>query len=331
MNLGIGLSLTSAGVPQAFAELNMLSATLDPRITFTRASTKTYVGSDGLLHTAAVNECPLEYDPVTLLPVGRSFWEARTNLLLNSGTPATQGVTVTAQSYTLSFTGPGSVALSGAYAGSLSGTGTGPANRVSLTFTPTAGTLTVTPSGSVQNFQIEAGASASPYIPTTSAAVTRAADVAAVNTLSTLRFNAAAGTLYIEFASLHALDTSSNVSVVSLNDGTSNNRMQIRAKSNAIAGVLVAGAGDASRTVSGTYATGQALKVALAFSSAGSSEAANGVLNTAAVTVAPLAANKLQICTGTGDTVSTQASALIKRIRYYPMRLADAQLQVMTA
>jgi len=63
--------------------------------------------------------------------------EARTNLLLNSATLATQDVTVTAVPHTVHFTG------------------TGENNRVSLTFTPTAGTLTLTVSGTVTNAQLE--------------------------------------------------------------------------------------------------------------------------------------------------------------------------------
>lgn len=66
-------------------ELDLLNPQLDPRITFSRASTKTYFGSDGLLQTAANDVWPLEYDPITLKPIGRSVWEQRTNLLQDSG------------------------------------------------------------------------------------------------------------------------------------------------------------------------------------------------------------------------------------------------------
>ena len=41
------------------------SKTLDPRITFTRASGGTYVGADGLIKYAGVNEARFDHDPVT--------------------------------------------------------------------------------------------------------------------------------------------------------------------------------------------------------------------------------------------------------------------------
>ncbi len=85
---------------------------------------------------------------------------ARKNILLATETLATQSVTTLAATYTLSFTGTGSVTLSGTATGTLTGTGT---NRVSLTFTPTAGTLTLTVSGSVTKAQLELGAVAGPY------------------------------------------------------------------------------------------------------------------------------------------------------------------------
>lgn len=98
----------------------------------------------------------------------------RENLLLNSETLSSQDVTVTAQEYTLSFYGAGSIALSGVEVATLSGTGAD--DRVSLTFTPSAGTLTLTVSGSVTKAQLEAGGFATSYIVTTGATATREAD-----------------------------------------------------------------------------------------------------------------------------------------------------------
>lgn len=91
----------------------------------------------------------------------RPTLSARKNVLLATETLATQSVTTIATQYTLSFTGTGSVTLSGSATGTL--TGTGADNRVSLTVTPTAGTLTLTVSGSVTKAQLELGAVAGPY------------------------------------------------------------------------------------------------------------------------------------------------------------------------
>ena len=57
---------------------------LDPRITYTRSTTATYVGSDGYIKTAAINEPRFEYDPVTLAPLGILLEGPRTNLFTYS-------------------------------------------------------------------------------------------------------------------------------------------------------------------------------------------------------------------------------------------------------
>lgn len=166
-----------------FAESKSLTdaASGQSLVTFTRASSGTYVGSDGVLKTATTNEPRFDHSPTTGESLGLLVEEQRTNLLLNSGTLSTQNVTVTAVAHTLSFTGTGTITLSGtSTAGPLVGTGTGEANRVSLTFTPTAGTLTLTVSGSVTNAQLEAGSFRTSYIPTTTATATRSADVASI-------------------------------------------------------------------------------------------------------------------------------------------------------
>jgi len=78
------------------------------------------------------------------------------NLLIATATLATQSVTVTAAQHTLSFRGTGTVTLSGAStAGPL--VGTGASDIVSLTFTPSAGSLTLTVSGTVEIAQLELG------------------------------------------------------------------------------------------------------------------------------------------------------------------------------
>jgi hypothetical protein len=119
-----------------------------------------------------------DYDPVTLASKGTLIEEARTNLLLNSASPATQTVTVTTQSYTISFWGTGTCVLTGTASGTLTGTG---ANvRSTLTVSATAGAVLCTFSGSTTNGQVEAGLNATSYIPTAGATVTRTADTALI-------------------------------------------------------------------------------------------------------------------------------------------------------
>ena len=83
------------------------------------------------------------------------------NLYLNSATLSTQNNTVSAIPYTVQHTGTGTITFSGAYVGSLAGAGT-------ITFTPSAGTLTSTVTGTVSNAMLEIGPTASPYVATTS-------------------------------------------------------------------------------------------------------------------------------------------------------------------
>ena len=92
------------------------------------------------------------------------------NLVLNSATLVTQNITVTANTYTLSMTGTGTITLSGTSSGTL--VGTGASTVVSKTFTPTAGTLTLTPTGSCTTVQLELGSVFSGYTATTGTAVT---------------------------------------------------------------------------------------------------------------------------------------------------------------
>lgn len=119
---------------------------LDSRVTFSRPSNAMMSDSTGKL-TYAPN-----------------------NHLLNSATLATQNVTSAPFPYILSFRGTGSVTLSGTATGTLSGTGAN--DRVHLRFTPTAGTLTLTVSGTVNDAMLERvtyQTAPRPYIATTSA------------------------------------------------------------------------------------------------------------------------------------------------------------------
>ena len=72
------------GGPTPALSLNFLSGALDSRITFTRSTTATFVGSNGLIQTAAINAPRFDFNPITLAPLGLLIEEQRTNLLLQS-------------------------------------------------------------------------------------------------------------------------------------------------------------------------------------------------------------------------------------------------------
>jgi hypothetical protein len=67
-----------------FATDKTLTARKGPTPTFTRASTATFVGSDGLIQSAAINDARFDHDPVTLASRGLLIEESRTNLLLQN-------------------------------------------------------------------------------------------------------------------------------------------------------------------------------------------------------------------------------------------------------
>jgi hypothetical protein len=67
-----------------FALCPVLNPTNAGRISFTRASSKTIVGSDGLLKTVGTNVPAFSYDPATGMAQGLDIEEARTNLLLHN-------------------------------------------------------------------------------------------------------------------------------------------------------------------------------------------------------------------------------------------------------
>jgi len=138
VTLRIVATLTSASISlQSFGTVNTLSY-------FDNVSVRELAGN----HEVAINDAAR----------GIYGWMPKTgrrNLLVATDTLATQSVTVTAAAHTLAFTGTGTVVLSGAYVGTLIGTGA--SDRGTLTFTPIAASLTLTVTGSVTLAQLQLG------------------------------------------------------------------------------------------------------------------------------------------------------------------------------
>jgi len=176
---GGGINPDGLSLDLQFAADKTLTARRGPTPTFSRGSAGTFVGSNGLIQTAAINEARFDHDPITLVCKGLLIEESRTNLVFPSATLTTQTRTVTAVAHTLSFYGTGTVVLSGAAIATVTGTGAYP-TRTTLTFTPTAGSLILTVTGSVTQAQLEAGSFPTSYIPTTTGSVVRSADVCSI-------------------------------------------------------------------------------------------------------------------------------------------------------
>jgi len=127
------------------------------------------ISGSGTLTVTAVHPCK-----------GLLIEEQRENILTNTnGDLSTQTQTVTAVQHTLSFYGTGQIVLSGAAAAVVSPAGNY-GDRKTLTFTPSAGSLTLTVTGSVQFAQLEIGAFATSFIPTSGTSLVRSADVCSI-------------------------------------------------------------------------------------------------------------------------------------------------------
>ena len=184
-----------------------------------RGSAATRVNAEGLIEDVVATNIPrIDYTDGTasilLEPLS-------TNLIVNSELNNIENIVVSAVSHTISFYGTGSITLSGTHAATLSGTGAN--DRVTLTFTPSAGTLICTDSGSVDKKQLEALSYATSYIPTSGQIASRLADkVTGAGDVTT--FNSTEGVLYAEVAAL--ADDGTN-RYITLNSGFKNDSVRI--------------------------------------------------------------------------------------------------------
>ncbi|NID09373.1 hypothetical protein [Fibrivirga algicola] len=299
--------------------LDFTKGVMPSGMTYTRSGVATRVNASGILETVLANVPRFDYDPVTLQLKGLLIEEARTNVLLQSATLASQNVTVTAQVYTLSFYGTGSITRSGTSTGTLLGSGTNA--RVTVSFTPTAGTLTLTVSGSVTSAQLEAGSFATSYIPTTTAAAVRGADVLTMPTAGW--YNVSEGTFLCRFT----VDAAGvDIRPLTVNDGTNNNRMVIQRNSSnqLVAFGVSAGVNIAFSSVGVSGLTTGAMAGAIAYKVNDYRLAVNGtVLSPSANTAPPPVVTTLTLNTSGGRFWHT-------RIAYWPTRRPNAYLQSIT-
>jgi hypothetical protein len=180
--------------------------------------------------------------------------------------------------------------------------------------------------------QLEQGAFATSYIPTTSAAATRAADSAVVTPISSF-YNQSEGTLFAEFSRnqvvaqgrflsfTNAADLF--VNFLNLETGYGNPALHRIISTN---GTSVA-SGPAAGNVAGTI-----YRLSGGYSSTSIIAAQNGVLEAqAAVTGTPTGIDSMAIgATRSTTTVDRQLNGHIRKIAYWPRRLSNTLLQQLT-
>jgi hypothetical protein len=366
----------------AFAQTKIL----DSRITFTRASTATYVGANGLIKTAGVDEARFDHDPSTGESLGLLIEESRTNLFKNSSVPCNDGravtdvvngidlYTITANAFSSAYnsaTAPGNSGfmpvqqgleyvvsfyakkvdantvtcrLVNSTGGLLTGTGyaapTFDGGRVSVK-------LTCTVSGSAQLFlgmspglsvefgglQLEAGSFPTSYIPTTTAAVTRSADVASISGSNfSSWYRQSEGTVFVQVIQASEVGTSRFPRLWSISDGTfaeaitgqrySDGRFRPSINDNSV--------GQAVFDVSPSIPAKSPGRFAYAFKLDDIGGAVNGgaVVTDTSATM-PLV-TRLDIGDISTPTTTTNNNGPISRLTYWPVRLPNAQLQTIT-
>lgn len=318
--------------------LDFTTASLDARVTVTRSlNTATRTNASGILEIVNANLPRFDYDPSTLACKGLLIEEARTNLLLNSlidGTVlSTQAVVVTAVVYTISFYGTGTITLSGAHVAVVTGSGSYP-SRKTYTFTPTAGTLTVTVTGTVQFAQLEAGAFATSYIPTAAVSVLRNADVVSMTgTNFSSWYNASEGTISCN-VTLTSTPTTAAAFPRVLTIGGANpdtDEISIYTRTQGVGvdfglpfgGITTAGVSQAN--LNGTSSPINNWGAAIAYKANDCAAAGSGTLLGTDNSVTLPACTQLLIM-GLAR-FQPQPSGWVRKINYWPQRLTNAELQ----
>jgi hypothetical protein len=176
--------------------------------------------------------------------------------------------------------------------------------------------------------QLERGAFATSYIPTTSAAATRAADSAVVTPISSF-YNQAEGTL---FAELEPRGTLISSRYFQIDDGTDANRITLGTTSGGTIQNFTQNGGVTvlSSSISGvSLISGSVFKVASAFSNNNTISSGNGTLGTLDTNGdMPSGLNRLGV-NGQVGTAGNRAHWL-RKIAYYPKHLSDTLLQQLT-
>jgi hypothetical protein len=206
------------------------------------------------------------------------------------------------------------------------GTGAYP-SRATLTFTPAAGTLTVTVSGTVEYANLEIGAGGlgasfpTSYIPTEGSTVTRAADVASISGSNfSSWFNVGEGSVFASYD--RTVLTSDAIRIFEFENGSDRYELisdaAVRTRT-AIGGV---------NTNIGSFAQEQSGKYGAAYKASNYAGSYNGG-TASTVTSVTSTVNANEVALGSSGT-SLYINGHLKRFTYWPVRLENNVLQAIT-
>ena len=176
--------------------------------------------------------------------------------------------------------------------------------------------------------QLESGAFPTSYIPTTTAAVTRSADVASMTGANfSSWFNATEGVLCTDYA---PAATAVTLGAAALSDGTNNNRMIVRGMTTTSTTTFLGVAGGVTQWNDGfSAATVTPTKTALAYLQNNIAFTRNAASPITDVSATIPTVDRLRI--GADGDGSNVFCGHIRRIAYYPRRLTNAELLAITA
>jgi hypothetical protein len=174
--------------------------------------------------------------------------------------------------------------------------------------------------------QLEQGAFPTSYIPTTTAAATRAADSAVVTPISSF-YNQSEGTLFAEAPATYA----QSADIVQFAEASSaNNRFVLFfAPTGTLASFQYRTSGVIEVTGGVSVSSGAIAKIAAAFAANDARSAVNGTLTTADTSVTLNSANTHMVL-GRLQGAASYLNGHIRKLAYYPRRLSNSLLQQLT-
>jgi hypothetical protein len=166
--------------------------------------------------------------------------------------------------------------------------------------------------------QLEAGAFPTSYIPTVASQVTRSADAASMTGANfSSWYRADEGTLYMD-----AIASSFIFSQV--DDGTNSNRMFVQSRTSTGTAALIGNAGVSTTLTQTLLPAGNKIAFGYAVNNMAVSANAAAIASNSSIVVPLVSEFKI------GRVVGTTGNGTIKKIAYYPKRLADAELVALT-